>query len=103
MPLICTKVDRCQGHDDCPPRSFVTFSPSVTVEGFEVVREGDRLHDHGCKKHDQHAAVVERGFARVCANGSPVACVGSPVTCASERLATGRPSVVVGGGGAPSG
>ncbi|MBW2529441.1 MAG: PAAR domain-containing protein [Deltaproteobacteria bacterium] len=99
MPKICTKVDLCEGHDDCPPRAFVTFSETVTAEGFEVVCVGDQLHEHSCAEHDAHGAVVERGSARVCANGLPVACVGSKVSCDSERLATGRPSVVVGGGG----
>jgi len=99
MPEIATKVDLCQGHDDCPPRAFATFSPSVTAEGFEVVREGDQLHEHGCARHAPHGAVVRRGNARVCVDGYPVACMGSPVTCPSETIATGRPSVVVGGGG----
>ena len=94
MPELCTKVDLCQGHDGYPPRSFATFSPNITVEGFEVVRVGDKLHDHGCSR----VAVVETGCASISANGRAVASVGSRVTCDSKVLSTGRPSVLVGEG-----
>ncbi len=98
MPAVSTKVDLCQGHDACVPRAFVTFSPDITVEGFEVVRESDRLHAHGCDKHIVHSAVVRRGWPTVYVNGQRIAYVGAPITCDSEVLATGRPSVMIGEG-----
>lgn len=98
MPDVASKVDLCQGHDACPPRAFVSFSPNVTAEGFEVTRETDTFHDHGCPDHVPHTAVVRRGWATVWANGLRIAYVGAPVTCPSEVVDTGRPSVMVGEG-----
>ncbi len=98
MPEVSTKVDLCQGHDACPPRAFLTFSPSLTVEGFEVVRESDRLHVHGCSQHPPHSAVVRRGWPTVYVNAHRVAYVGAPITCDSEVVATGRSSVLIGEG-----
>jgi len=91
-------VDLCRGHDGCPPRPFKSFSPNVFVEGFELVREQDRLRDHGCPQHVPHAAVIRLGFQSVKANGLPVGYVGATVSCPSGQVNTGRPSVKVGAG-----
>ncbi|MBM4357210.1 MAG: PaaR repeat-containing protein [Deltaproteobacteria bacterium] len=99
MPLVSTKVDRCQGHDSCDPRPFDSFSPDVLVEGQEVARETDVFQTHGCSEHPSHDAVVTRGYASVRANGLPVAYIGASVSCDSSIVATGRPSVMVGEGG----
>jgi uncharacterized Zn-binding protein involved in type VI secretion len=98
MPMVSTKVDLCRGHDACRPRPFESFSPDVTVEGFEVTRERDALQPHGCSDHPPHGAVVSRGFPSVTVNGERVAYVGATVTCPSGEVATGRPSVWVGEG-----
>jgi len=95
---LSTKVDLCRGHDACPPRAFTSFSPNVTAEGFEVTREGDSLHDHGCPEHPPHGAVVRRGYPSVYANRRRVAYAGATVTCPSGEVATGRPSVKLGEG-----
>jgi uncharacterized Zn-binding protein involved in type VI secretion len=98
MPDVSTKVDLCRGHDACPKRPFDSFSPNVFVEGFEIVREGDRLQPHGCSKHPPHGAVVRQGWPNVYANGLRIGFVGATVSCPSREVVTGRPSVHVGGG-----
>ena len=98
MPDVSTKVDLCRGHDACAPRAFATFSPNVLAEGFEVLREGDRLLDHGCPEHEPHSAVIRRGFQTVKVNDLPVGYVGATVTCPSGVVNTGRPSVKVAAG-----
>lgn len=99
MPLLSTHVDVCRGHDSCDPRPFVTYSPDVTAEGFQVTREGDVFDTHGCSKHSPHDADVSRGHPTVTANGLPVAYVGADVSCPSGVVDTGRPSVAIGEGG----
>jgi uncharacterized Zn-binding protein involved in type VI secretion/predicted double-glycine peptidase len=100
MPLLSTKVDLCKGHDGCPPRAFAAYnySSNVFAEGFEVAREGDSLHPHGCPKHPPHAAKVTAGYPSVTVNGKRVAYVGACVDCASQIVNTGRPSVKLGEG-----
>lgn len=98
MPLISTNVDLCNGHDACSPRDFEEHSPTVSVEGFRVTREGDALKTHGCGEHTPHGARVTRGYPSVTANGKPVAYVGATVDCPSHVIDTGRPSVRLGEG-----
>lgn len=98
MPLVSTKIDKCQGHDSCDPRPFDSFSPNVLAEGFEVTRETDDLQSHGCSDHSPHGASVTRGYPSVTANGLRVAYIGASVSCDSSIVATGRPSVLVGEG-----
>ncbi|MEM1034124.1 MAG: PAAR domain-containing protein [Myxococcota bacterium] len=98
MPDLSTKVDLCRGHDACPPRAFQSFSPNVFAEGFEVTREGDAFHPHGCPVHPPHGAVVRRGYPSVFVNRRRVAYIGATVTCPSGEVATGRPSVRLGDG-----
>ncbi len=100
MPLISVKVDLCRGHDACPPRAFTTFSPNVLIETFEVAREQDSFHEHGCPQHVPHGATVTRGWQSVLVNQRPVAYVGALVSCPSNEVGTGRPSVRVGDGDA---
>ncbi|MEO5728416.1 MAG: PAAR domain-containing protein [Byssovorax sp.] len=98
MPEVSTKVDLCQGHDACAPRPFASWSPNVRAETFAVARQGDSFEPHGCPKHPPHGAVVGYGWQTVLVNQQPVACVTATVTCASNRVGTGRPSVLVGEG-----
>ncbi len=98
MPYLSTKVDLCRGHDACPPRAFTEFSPNVIAEGFEVTRERDSLHAHGCPNHPPHTAVVRSGWPDIYANGERVAYVGAGVTCPSGVVNTGRPSIRLGEG-----
>jgi uncharacterized Zn-binding protein involved in type VI secretion len=102
MALVSTQVDVSEPHPDCgcPARAWKEASPSVTAEGFAVTREGDAFLDHGCPKpHPPHSAKVTRGYATVTVNGRRIAHVGAPVDCDSKQVASGRPSVVVGGSG----
>ena len=98
MPDVTTKVDLCQGHDGCAPRPFTTWSPNVSAETFSVARQGDSFEPHGCSQHPAHGAIVGYGWQTVLVNQQPVACVTATVTCASNRVKTGRPSVLVGEG-----
>ncbi|MFO0759339.1 MAG: hypothetical protein U0359_22795 [Byssovorax sp.] len=77
---------------------FVTFSPDVTAETFEVVRQGDSLEEHGCSRHPPHGAVVSYAYQSVRVNGEPIAVVGATVSCPSGTVGTGRPTVKVGEG-----
>jgi uncharacterized Zn-binding protein involved in type VI secretion len=95
MPEVSTRVDVCQGHDACAPRSFATHSPNVLAESFEVTRQGDELAPHGCPEHPPHGAVVAQACPTVLVNGRPIAVIGSTVTCPSGIVATGRPTVLV--------
>ena len=98
MPDVTTNVDLCQGHDSCAPRPFATWSPDVLAETFPVARQGDAFEPHGCSQHPAHPAIVGYGWQTVLVNQRPVACVTATVTCASNRVGTGRPSVLVGEG-----
>ena len=93
---VSTKTDVCEGHDACEPRAFASWSPDVTAEGLAVVRETDRLVPHGCDDHSPHGAQIAKGHSDVEVNGLPVGHVGALVDCESQRVKTGRSSVVVG-------
>lgn len=98
MPEVSTKVDLCQGHDACSPRSFASHSPDVFAETFEVTRQGDALQEHGCPDHPPHGAVVSQAWQNVLVNGRPITVIGSAVSCPSGVVGTGRPTVLVGEG-----
>jgi uncharacterized Zn-binding protein involved in type VI secretion len=97
MPKVSTRVDVCNGHDLCAPRSFATHSSDVWAEGVEVVRQGDLLKPHGCSNHPPHPAAVVVALRNVYANGSPLTVVGSTVGCPSMSVKTGRSTVFAGG------
>jgi uncharacterized Zn-binding protein involved in type VI secretion len=100
MPEISVEEDHSLGHDlcPCPPRGFATSSRDTFAEGYRVARQGDSFEPHGCPAHPPHSAVVRYGWQTVLVNQRPVACVTATVTCASNRVGTGRPSVLVGEG-----
>jgi uncharacterized Zn-binding protein involved in type VI secretion len=98
MPELSTDQDLSLEHDHCPARRFATSSPRAFAEGFHITRQGDSFEPHGCSVHPPHSAVVGYGWQTVLVDQRPVACVTATVTCASNRVGTGRPSVLVGEG-----
>jgi uncharacterized Zn-binding protein involved in type VI secretion len=75
---------------------MASYSPDVTVEGFEVARQDDRLEEHGCPQHPPHPATITAGWQTVTVNNQPIGCIGAGVSCPSAVMSTGRATVTVG-------
>lgn len=74
--------DKCTGHDGYPPRSNITASPNVFINGKGVHRQGDKWAVH-CKK-SCHDGVLVRGSSTVFVNGKQIARKGDPINCGSR-------------------
>lgn len=101
MAFVSTRVDVSEPHHGCgcQARAWNEASSTVTAEGFLVTREGDTFLEHGCPRHPPHSAVVIHGDPTVTVNGRRIAHVGAPMSCDSRQVASGRPTVTVGGRG----
>ena len=84
MPKVSTRVDVCNGHDLCAPRSFATHSSDVWAEGVQVVRQGDLLKPHGCSNHPPHPAAVV--VAMSTPPSTPMPAAPMPMACGSLAL-----------------
>ena len=95
--LVARKdVDTCTGHDACPPRKAVEGSPDVFLDGYAVVRLGDKWEAHGCPVHPPHAGHVAQASSEVTVNGLPVVRVGDPLDCGGV-VQTGAAVLYAGG------
>ena len=98
MPGICRVSDLCSGHEGFPPRSPLTGSPDVTVNGIPVVRVGDpwSIHTRIIPPFDFHPGTQLLGSTTVTCNGLSVAREGDLLDCGS-RVLFGSPDVSCGG------
>ena len=97
--------DYCTGHGCWPPRTGVTASYNVFVNGIRAHRLTDLWAVHCCPSDGCHPGVVASGSASVFINGLPAARIGDDISCGS-LIAEGSENVSIGsgssGGGAAS-
>jgi uncharacterized Zn-binding protein involved in type VI secretion len=87
MPgAVRQKIDNAGG-------ALLQGSPNVFVNGFPLVRKGDRVSPHGKGKHSN--PVMEQGSSTVFCNGKKVCRKGDLATCGHK--ASGSSNVFVGG------
>ena len=96
MPAQTRLGDLDTGHDACPPRSLVTASPDVIVNGKGAGRVGDSYAPHGCDVHPIHTGTIASGSRTVFINGRAAGRIGDPVSCGGS-VAQGSSNVFVGG------
>lgn len=73
--------DKCSGHGSYPPRSTMTSSANVFVEGMGAVRMGDTWSPH-CDL-EAHISSQVGGSKKVYINSLPSARIGDAVACGS--------------------
>lgn len=97
--------DYCTGHGCWPPRTGVTASNNVFVNGIRAHRLTDTWAVHCCPNAGCHPGAVASGSASVFINGLPAARIGDSISCGS-MIAMGSQNVSIGsassGGGAGS-
>lgn len=88
--------DICSGHGCFPPRTGVSASPNVFINGRPAHRGGDPWNMHCCPNMGCHPGMVAGGSATVFINGLPAARMGDSVGCGSV-IAMGSSNVFIGG------
>jgi uncharacterized Zn-binding protein involved in type VI secretion len=94
MPAAARLGDYCTGHGCYPPRTGVTASIDVFINGIEAHRLTD-VWDIHCCLGDCHGGIVEEGSTTVFINGLAAARIGDSVACGS-LIAMGSPTVNIG-------
>lgn len=94
MPAVVRLGDVCSGHGSFPPRSNVSASVNVFVNGRGAHRVGDAWGIH-CDPDSCHGGVEASGSGTVFVNGRPLARVGDRVDCGSS-CAQGSSNVFAG-------
>lgn len=74
--------DICTGHFCFPPRTSITASTNVFVNGKGAVRVGDAWAVHVCDT-DFHAGIQIGGSSTVLVNGKPLARIADAINCGS--------------------
>lgn len=87
--------DVCTGHGCFPPRSNISGSSNVFVNGKGWHRKGDGWKKHKCGKK-KHSSTMGEGSSSVFVNSRAATRVGDPVKCGSAA-ATGSTNVYCGG------
>jgi uncharacterized Zn-binding protein involved in type VI secretion len=95
MPAAARLGDYCTGHGCWPPRTGVTASPNVIINGIRAHRLNDTWNIHCCPKAGCHPGAVASGSASVFINGRPAARIGDSISCGSY-IAMGSPNVSIG-------
>lgn len=88
--------DLDSGHWCFPPRSGVSASGNVFINGRPAHRMGDAWNLHCCPKHGCHPGVVSGGSSSVFINGLPAARIGDSTGCGGI-IAMGSSNVFIGG------
>ncbi len=81
-------------HDGFPPTPVTAGSPTVTIDGKPVARQGDPLAPHDKPNHSTHPRTIAEGSGSILIDGKPAALTGHAVSCGG---------VVVGGASAVGG
>lgn len=93
---VTRKDDKCTGHDACPPRPPITWSPDVFANTKNVVRQTDVYAVHGCTEHVPHTGFVVKGSSTVYVNNLQIARHNDPISCGS-KCDEHSPDVIAGG------
>ena len=89
--------DLCTGHGCWPPRTGVSASPNVFINGINAHREGDPWNVHCCDG-SCHPGAVASGSNSVYINGRPAARIGDSINCGS-LIAMGSEDTFIGDSG----
>lgn len=96
MPGVARLGDSCTGHGCWPPRSNVSASGNVRVNGRGAHRVGDGWAAHTCPAiPETHSSSLASGSGTVKVNGRPLGRIGDAVACGSS-VATGSGNVSAG-------
>jgi len=95
MPAAARLGDYCTGHGCWPPRTGVSASPNVHINGIAAHRLNDPWNVHCCPTDGCHAGAVASGSSSVFINGRPAARIGDSISCGSF-IAMGSPNVSIG-------
>lgn len=87
--------DFCTGHGCWPPRTGISASNNVFINGIRAHRLNDAWNVHCCPSDGCHAGAVASGSASVFINGRPAARIGDSISCGS-LIAMGSPNVDIG-------
>ena len=87
--------DFCTGHGCWPPRTGITASTNVFINGIPAHRFGDGWNLHCCPLDGCHLGAVAEGSATVRINGLAAARIGDFISCGS-LIAMGSPTVNIG-------
>jgi uncharacterized Zn-binding protein involved in type VI secretion len=79
--------DSCSGHGCWPPRTGVSASNNVIINGRPAHKVGDAWNIHCCPKKGCHPGVVSAGSKGVYINGAPAARIGDSINCGSIIVA----------------
>ena len=95
MPAAARLGDYCTGHGCWPPRTGVSASPNVYINGIQAHKLKDPWNVHCCPTDGCHPGEVASGSATVFINGRPAARIGDSISCGS-LIAMGSPNVSIG-------
>ena len=95
MAAVARYGDICTGHGCWPPRTGITKSPNVFVNGIAVHRLTDTWDSHCCPTDGCHPGVVSAASGSVKVNGLGIARIGDAIDCGS-LIAAGSPNVNAG-------
>lgn len=95
MPAAARLGDYCTGHGCWPPRTGISASNNVFVNGIRAHRLGDPWNSHCCPLDGCHTGTVAQGSGSVSINGLAAARIGDSVACGS-LIAQGSPTVNIG-------
>jgi uncharacterized Zn-binding protein involved in type VI secretion len=104
MPAAARLGDICTGHGCWPPRTGISASTNVFINGRPAHKVGDAWNIHCCPKKGCHPGTVAAGSRGIYINGSPAARIGDSINCGSV-IAAGSSNTFfgeTGGGGAVS-
>ncbi|MGH0003803.1 PAAR domain-containing protein [Pseudovibrio ascidiaceicola] len=87
MPAVYRKGDIAVGHGCFPPTPSVAGSPNVFVNKISVVRIGDGVAAHGCKKCPSHGRAMAAGSGTVFVNGRAACRIGDGIDCGGSAAA----------------
>ena len=95
MAAVARLGDICTGHGCWPPRTGVSASPNVFVNGIAAHRLNDPWDTHCCPTDGCHPGTVSQASSRVFINGKGIARIGDVIDCGS-LIAAGSPNVNAG-------
>ena len=96
MPGATRLGDNCTGHGGFPPRTNISASSDVFINGKGAHRQGDGWSVHCDPSPSCHSSSLASGSSSVFVNGKQLGRIGDPVACGSS-IAAGSGNVFAGG------
>ncbi|SDF70682.1 PAAR motif-containing protein [Onishia taeanensis] len=81
--------DKGTDHEGFPPTPVTAGSPTVTMDGKPVARQGDPLAPHDKPNHGPHPRAIAGGSGSILVDGKPVALTGHAVDCGGVVIGSG--------------